>query len=245
MDITSYLLGKNSSGGTTPTYQEKSVTITENGTTSVTADSGYDALNKVNITTNVSGGGSDLDWSALGFSGEPTQVVNTKNQINSDYDYAEEIQDTWVSSTDLGSKYNGNTTISYMPTVDTSAATSMRSMFWGCPNLYGIAPLNTTNVKDMYELCRNCGSLIDFPLIDASKLTSDSKKSGMFTSCNKLSDKSLDNILQMCISMTSLISTATKTLASIGITNTSFYPVSRIEALPHYQDFINAGWTIS
>lgn len=54
MDITSYLLGKESGGGAT--LQEKSVTITENGTTNVTADSGYDGLSKAVVTTNVSGG---------------------------------------------------------------------------------------------------------------------------------------------------------------------------------------------
>lgn len=202
MDITSYLLGKNASGG---------------------------------------GGGSDLDWSALGFNGEPTQVVNTKNQINSNYDYAKEIQDTWIPSTNLDGKYNANTTIGYMPTVDTSTATNMYHMFWGCLNLYGIAPLDTSNVLNMSEMCRNCSNLIDFPLIDASKLTSDSKKNNMFANCAKLSDKSLDNILQMCIGMTSLVSTATKTLASIGIANTY---TSRIQALPHYQAFLDAGWTI-
>ena len=203
MDITSYLLGKNSSGG--------------------------------------GGGGSDLNWSALGFSGEPTQVVNTKNQISSDYDYAKEIKDTWVLATNLDSKFYNNKTISYMPTVDTSTATDMKSMFWGCSNLYGIAPLDTSNVANMMEMCKNCSNLIDFPLIDASKLTSDSKKSNMFQNCSKLSDTSLDNILQMCVGMTSLVSTATKTLASIGISSTY---VSRIEALPHYQASLDAGWTI-
>lgn len=206
MDITSYLLGKNSTGGG-------------------------------------GGGSSDLDWNALGFSGEPTQVVNTKNQIISNYNDTKEIQDTWVVSTNLDSKFYNNKTINYMPTVDTSTATNMRSMFWGCANLYGIAPLDTSNVENIYEMCRNCSNLIDFPLIDASKITSDTKKSGMFSNCSKLSDKSLDNILQMCIGMTSLVGSATKTLASLGFV-VGNYPESRIQALPHYQDFINAGWTI-
>lgn len=40
-----------------PNLQNKSVTITENGTQTITADSGYDGLNEVEVTTNVSGGG--------------------------------------------------------------------------------------------------------------------------------------------------------------------------------------------
>ena len=33
-------------------------------------------------------------------------------------------------------------------------------------------------------------------------------------------------------------------LAQLGITDTTAYPTSRIQALPHYQDFLDAGWTI-
>ena len=40
--------------------QSKSVTYTSNGTASVTPDSGYDGLSKVNVTVNVNSGGSEL-----------------------------------------------------------------------------------------------------------------------------------------------------------------------------------------
>ncbi len=53
MDITSYLLGKKKGGGGTSTLQEKSVTVTVNTTQNITADSGYDGLSKVILTTNV------------------------------------------------------------------------------------------------------------------------------------------------------------------------------------------------
>ena len=53
LDVTSYLLGKNSGGGGTPNLQAKTVEITENGTTNVSADTGYDGLSNVGITTNV------------------------------------------------------------------------------------------------------------------------------------------------------------------------------------------------
>lgn len=55
MDITSFLIGKEVGGGSapTPTYQDKEITITQNGEQTITADSGYDALSSVEITTNV------------------------------------------------------------------------------------------------------------------------------------------------------------------------------------------------
>ena len=43
------------SGGGTPNLQEKSVTITENTTTEIIADSDYDGLSKVSVTTSVPG----------------------------------------------------------------------------------------------------------------------------------------------------------------------------------------------
>lgn len=55
IDTKSYILGKKAGGGPapTPTYQDKEITITQNGEQTITADSGYDALSSVDITTNV------------------------------------------------------------------------------------------------------------------------------------------------------------------------------------------------
>lgn len=54
MDITSYILGKKAGGGSpAPVLQDKEVEITQNGETTITADSGYDGLSSVDITTNV------------------------------------------------------------------------------------------------------------------------------------------------------------------------------------------------
>ena len=46
-------------GGGTPSLQSKAVTYTANGTATITPDDGYDGLSSVDVTVDVSGGGSE------------------------------------------------------------------------------------------------------------------------------------------------------------------------------------------
>lgn len=216
MDITSYLLGKQQGGGTTPTYQEKSVTITENGTTNVTADSGYDALSKVNITTNVSGGGgADLsDYFTSTITSGSSTTCGIQKMIKKIPD------DAKISLATTSGQYmfnNCSVLLSIPPQFDTSAITNMKNMF------------------------SNCTSLKNVPLLDTSNVTGSNAFQNTFSYCTSLTDSSLDNILQMCINAT--LYAGTKTLVQLGFESTN-YSASRIQALPHYQAFLNAGWTI-
>lgn len=222
MDVTSYLLGKNSSGG--------------------------------------GGGGSDLDWSAIGFNGTPQAIVDG-------YNHAVEIMNNWDSTkTSFGTDFQSDRSLVIMPLIDIPNVTTMSSAFYGCYALTAIALLNTENITNMSECfreCRgltsvpkfntkkvtnmqkmfnNCYSLASVPLFDTSGLTGSAAFTSMFGNCNNLTDTSLDNILQMCINATGY--TGTKTLSTLGISSSTLYPASRIQALSHYQDFINAGWTI-
>ena len=60
VDVTNYASANVNVPTPSPTLQSKSVTITENGTQTITADSGYDGLDEVEVTTNVSGSGGDI-----------------------------------------------------------------------------------------------------------------------------------------------------------------------------------------
>lgn len=98
--------------------------------------------------------------------------------------------------------------------------------------------IDTSNVVQFNNAFSECTNLTTIPIYDTSKANS---LSNMFMATDNLNDTSLDNILQMCIN--AVLYNGTKTLYQLGLRSNA-YSVSRIQALPHYQDFINAGWTI-
>lgn len=79
MDVVSYLLGKNAGGGG-GNLQEKSVTVTANGSSTISPDEGYTGISKVNLTTNVvppsapTKGVVFSEWDNDGFAGK-AQIV--------------------------------------------------------------------------------------------------------------------------------------------------------------------------
>lgn len=237
-----------------PDLQTKSITITSNGNTSVNADTGYNGLEQVNITTNVA---SLPDWSTIGYSSVPQTIIDSVA-------YSKTIKDNWNSSiTNMKNKFLNDTKLVYMPLVDTSNVTNMQSCFYNCYALQYVPVLDTSNVTDasaMFEYCypmhdipqldtsnvtnfnytfAYCWTLENLPLLNTSKVTA---MSNMFLQATKhLTDTSLNNILLMCINATSY--QGNKTLAWLGIAS-SYVTTSKWQSLPAYQDFLDAGWTI-
>ena len=117
------------------------------------------------------------DWSEIGYSETPQSILN-------DFDYSKDIKDNWNSgATSLASKFSYNTTLKYMPLVDTSSATNMNSMFEGCSNLLKVPLLDTSKVTRMQSMFAYCSLLTTIPQIDTSKVTT---MFSMFESCTKL-----------------------------------------------------------
>ena len=130
------------------------------------------------------------------------------------------------------------TKLKTIPQLNTSNVTNMQGVFAGCQALKTIPQLNTSNVTNMQGVFATCLNLTDLPQLNTSKVTD---MYNMFYNCKNLSNNSLDNVLLMCINATSY--TGTKTLVQLGF-QAIFTPASKIQALPHYQDFLDAGWTI-
>jgi surface protein len=149
MDITSYLLGKQSGGGG-GTLQEKSVTITSNGTTNVTADTGYNGLSKAVITTSVSTSLDDYfkDTITSGNSYMPgfnKSIKKIKSPVT-------------ASGTSLAyafAKFEGTE----IPEINgTSGVTNIEFMFNSCPNLKNLdlSYFDTSNVTSMSGTFGGC-----------------------------------------------------------------------------------------
>lgn len=143
-----------------------------------------------------------------------------------------------VDSTPGSSKNLSNfITIANVPAIK-SGITSLAYLFNAMNNLLEFSLPDTSVITNMNNMFRNCSKLTTVPIFDTSSVTT---MGDMYRGCQMLSNQSLDNILQMCINATSF--TGTKTLSYIGISS-QFYTAETIQSLPHYQDFINAGWTI-
>lgn len=192
MDITSYLLGKQSSGG---------------------------------------GGGSDYNATIIPFNSNYHKITNFITEI-SDIDTS-----TMTSFQDF---FRDCITLKEIPkNLDTSNGTNFSSMFNCCAEIETIPQLNTNKATDFRSMFYGCNKLKNIPILDTSKVTM--MVDFIAYGTKVLTDESINNILQMCINATAY--TQTKTLKYLGFTSAN-YPVSRIEALPKYQDFIDAGWTI-
>jgi surface protein len=125
---------------------------------------------------------------------------------------------------------------------DTSSASDWTTAFGSCEKLKTIPNFNTSSATNFDRTFSQCAALENVPVFNWSKVNANNCFRNTFYSCKKLTDTSLDNILQSCISAT--LYNGTKTLKTLGINDTNVYPTSRIQALPHYQDFVDAGWSI-
>lgn len=106
--------------------------------------------------------GNTRDWSEIGYTSEPAFIP-------AGIDYAKQIQQNWVTSTDYTEKFHNDLKLIFMPMVDTSSGINFTSMFKSCNYLKSIPELNTSNGTNFYRMFYGCYSLNEIPLLDASK----------------------------------------------------------------------------
>lgn len=127
---------------------------------------------------------------------------------------------------------------------NTSSTTNMTSMFNSCTNLTSLdlSSFNTSNVTNMQGMFSSCTNLTTINFGSNFNTSKVANMQGMFSYSNKLDDNTLNAILNLCINATS-ISTNNKKLSYLGITNSTL--TAKVPTLSNYQDFLDAGWTIS
>ena len=151
--------------------QDKMITITENGTTSVTPDTGYDGLSSVNIVTNVSGGSEPskglifTEWDSNGYPTKATLVGFTSVPeyffSGSNYNNYSKLLQTVIlpiSFTQISDySFISNTVIQNVNFSELSLTSIGRSAFSGCSNLLlDTLPNTLTNLSiGSFSNCSN------------------------------------------------------------------------------------------
>ncbi len=207
MDVTSYLLGKQSGGGSEINNQNKNVTITENGTTTVSADAGYTGLGTVGITTNVSGGDVS-EYFNMSIAGGSSTWKNILKK------YPSPITITGTSVGYTFTDYN----LTELPTINVdSSVTILNYLFYSCkgPTTIDISNFNTPSlaaVSNMFAGCENVTTIIFGNNFVTNAVLN---FSSMFSNCNKLETLDLSmfdfttgnymtGMFQMCESLKNL-----------------------------------------
>lgn len=209
-----------------PTLQSKSVTITTNTTTNIQADEGYDGLSSVAVTTNV--GGKTILPDGIRF----------YNSTCADMSWLENADTSQI--TNLGNVFAGCLSLTYVPTIDTSNVTSAGAVFNGSTSIETLPNLDLSKVTYCENFANSCVALKNVPVYNLQSVTNARSMRYMFTSCPNLTDESLNNIMETCISTNIVTYPALKTLNSIGITSAQ---ATRCQSLSNYDAFIAAGWT--
>ena len=234
------VVAKKTSGGAEINNQEKTIDITENGTTEVAPDSGFTGLSKVIVNTDVQGGGSTTPsrptytghadaegLKAIGWTDEDIAYYqeNGVNWNEEEDEYHKVTDDNialyGVLTVDNISTYKDR--IVYLPKIDTSGVTNMNSMFYNCYSLVSIPLLDTSSVTNMNSMFSGCSSLVSIPLLDTSSVTT---MSSMFYLCSSLvsipllDTSSVTNMNSMFYNCYSLVSIPL--LDTSSVTNMSY-----------------------
>lgn len=217
-----------STGGGSATLQSKSVTITQNGTQNVTPDTGYDGLSSVAIDVNVSGDTKPVLPAGIRFYSSGC----------SDMSWLTEVDTSQL--TDIGGMFASCLSLTYVPTFDTSNVTSAGTVFNGSYNLETLPSLDLSKVTYCESFANSCSKLKNVPVYNLESMTNARSMRYMFTSCPNLTNESLNNIMETCISTNIATYPALKTLNNLGLTQAQ---ATTCQSLSNWNAFTEAGWS--
>ena len=222
--------------------EEKSVTITENGTQEVLPSVGKDALSKVVINTEIpikeeQSKNVEIKQngtiSVLPDEGKVLNEVSITTNIPQD-NTLKNLLDATKSCYYLFQEYSGVSVDDLIQPNDTANVTNMNNMFYNCANLTTTPQLNTGKVTNMNSMFYNCSKLTTIPLLDTSNVTS---MSTMFFGCNSLTTipqldtskvTNMRNMFYSCNSLTTIPQLDTSNVTNM---NNIFASCSSLKAI--------------
>ena len=229
-----------------PETQEKSVTITESGTSEVTPDEGK-VLSKVTVIAEIETGGYEhyTGETTINPSADSDTVLSTANKIVDSDITVKKIGKPFIDSskltdlsgffqqgrnnpdilienidtsnvTNMSNMFNGCAQLTTVPLFDTSNVTNMSDMFNGCKQLTTVPLFDTSNVGDMTNIFNMCTKLTTVPLFDTSKVVN---MYYMFNYCTQLTTVPLFNTSNV-VNMFGMFGNCTK-LTTVPLFDTS------------------------
>lgn len=151
-----------------PNLQQKSVTITTNGTQTITADSGYDGLSQAQVEVNVGGN----NYNVLVDVSQADKQTNRQNNNGIIKNFITEINS--LNTTGLKNfKYffTELNKITSLPNIDTSSATDVTGMFYSCSKLTTLPYVDISKCTSLREFANGCAELTELPNFDTSHIT--------------------------------------------------------------------------
>lgn len=183
INVANFNFGGDSGGGGKPALlQEKTATIVQNGSQTITPDEGFDGMSSVQINAAITGASSAIDFSSIGYDAEFSAELNAN--FNNNVAYSKTLYDAWnPSNTSARNLYSDDTKIVYAPNINTSNVNNMGNMLQGCTSLTTVPLYNTSKVNDMYQMFSGCSNLKTVPAFNTSNVTN---FGSMFAMCSSL-----------------------------------------------------------
>ena len=231
LDVNDYGLQSMKASGGEVNLQSKDVTITENGTTTIKADTGYDGLSQVDVTVK----------------GEKIVLpdgIKFQESTSTNMDWLADVDTSQITS--FSGFIRNCKQITSLPYFDTSNGTNFGQMCQSTRALVSFPQIDTSNGTNFSNMFIDCKALVNIPVLDWSKATTlqnvfGGLGSGGQGACTNLSNESLNNILEMCANATAYIQQGTNmTLKYIGLTSAQ---ATTCETLSNWDTFVNVGWS--
>ena len=237
INVANFNFGGDGGGGGKPALlQEKTATIVQNGSQTITPDEGFDGMSSVQINAAITGESSAIDFSSIGYDAELSAELNAK--WNNDVAYSKTLYDAWnPSNTSAYQLYTSDKKLVYAPNIDTSNVTTMYQMFQSCSSLTTVPEFNTSNVTSMYCMFSSCKSITTVKLFDTSNVTD---MGDMFRTCPKLTSvpefdtskvKKMQNMFNSCDSLTTVPAFDTRNVEDMS---SMFQFCSSITTIPSF-----------